>query len=139
MTREMIAEVAGDCSVFVPKEGEKVRSPGMKYKHYSPNCRTMLFDHDRIDEAVPDYEKQRAEGLHAYIMCDGQSARCVAADVPAEHILLLGEDGEEIAANLYYRLREGEKKADIIIAVAPEDKSGVMVGVMNRLTKACGG
>ena len=139
VTREMIAEVAGDCSVFVPKEGEKVRSPGMKYKHYSPNCRTMLFDHGRIDEAVSEYEKQRAEGLRAYIMCDGQSARCVAADVPAEHILLLGEDGKEIAANLYYRLREGEKKADIIIAVAPEDKSGVMVGVMNRLTKACGG
>jgi hypothetical protein len=43
-----------------------------------------------------------------------------------------------MAANLYDKLREGEQVAQLIIAIAPEKQDGVMVGVMNRLTKACG-
>lgn len=139
VTREMIAEVAGDCTVFVPKAGERVRSPGMKYKHYSPNCRTMLFEYERLEEAAAEYKKERAAGSRAYIMCDNGCAKRLLDKVPAEHMLLLGNSGEEIASNLYFKLREGERVADIIIAIAPEDRGGVMVGVMNRLTKACGG
>lgn len=139
VTREMIAEVAGDCNVFVPKAGEKVRSPGMKYKHYSPNCLTMLFSYAERGRAAEEYARQRAEGVKAYVMCDESLAAALEKDVPSEHILNLGGSGEEIAANLYYKLREGESVADLIIAVAPEKQDGVMVGVMNRLTKACGG
>ena len=50
----------------------------------------------------------------------------------------LGETEREIACNLYDKLREGETFADIIIAVAPLKQDGIMVGVMNRLRKACG-
>ena len=139
VTREMIAEVAGDCTVFVPKAGVRVRSPGMKYKHYSPNCRTMLFEYERLEEAAAEYKKEQAAGSRAYIMCDNGCAKRLLDKVPAEHMLLLGNSGEEIASNLYFKLREGERVADIIIAIAPEDRGGVMVGVMNRLTKACGG
>lgn len=139
VTREMIAEVAGDCSVFVPKEGERVRSPGMKYRHYTPNCATMLFSAERRSEALEEYKKRRAQGVKAYIMCDGECARSFNGEVDSKHILLLGKNAEEIAANLYYRLREGEKLAELIIAVAPAEQGGVMAGVMNRLTKACGG
>lgn len=135
VTREMIAEVAGDCGVFIPKAGEKVRSPGMKYKHYSPNCRTMLFSFAERNKAFEEYEKQRANGVNAYLMCDGEVAR----EFNPKHILFLGNNEDEIAANLYDKLREGEKIAELIIAVAPEKQDGVMTGVMNRLSKACGG
>lgn len=135
VTREMIAEVAGDCGVFIPKAGEKVRSPGMKYKHYSPNCRTMLFSFAERNKAFEEYEKQRASGVNAYLMCDGEVAR----EFNPQHMLFLGNNEDEIAANLYDKLREGEKIAELIIAVAPEKQDGVMTGVMNRLSKACGG
>lgn len=139
VTREMIAAVAGDCALFVPKEGERVRSPGMKYKHYSPNCNTMLFGAGKYAEAADEYRRQRAAGVKAYVMCDLTCSRALGGAVAPDHMLLLGEGGREIASNLYYKLREGESKAELIIAVTPEGNDGVMAGVMNRLTKACGG
>ena len=134
VTREMIAEVAGDCGVFVPKAGEKVRSPGMKYKHYSPNCRTMLFTYEERAKAVEEYIAQSSAGVKACLMCENSVAR----EFDVKDVLLLGENGEQFAANLYDKLREGERSYELIIAVAPNERGGVMAGVMNRLTKACG-
>ena len=107
VTREMIAEVAGDCGVFIPK----------------------------AQKAFEEYKKQRGEGVDAYLMCDGDVAR----EFNPEFMLFLGNNEDEIAANLYDKLREGERVATLIIAVAPEKQDGVMTGVMNRLSKACGG
>lgn len=134
ITREMIAQVAGECEEYVLKDGERVRSPGMKYKHYSPNCKTALYDYAHRDEAVCEYEKLYADGAKVYLM--GDDAVCTEAGV--KNTLNLGKTEEEIASNLYDKLREGERVADVIIAVAPQKQDGVMVGVMNRLKKACG-
>jgi L-threonylcarbamoyladenylate synthase len=134
VTRDMIAQVAGDCNEYVMVEGEKVRSPGMKYKHYSPNCKTMLFPYDDRLSALEEYKRQIADGVKAYIMCDD----CVAKQFNVQNVLNLGTTENEIASNLYDKLREGEQVAEIIIAVAPQKQDGVMVGVMNRMKKACG-
>jgi L-threonylcarbamoyladenylate synthase len=134
VTREMIAQTVGECEQYVMVEGEKVKSPGMKYKHYSPNCKTMLFSYDQRFDALKEYNEQISRGVKAYIMCDNQ----VALDLKVENVLNLGKDECEIASNLYDKLREGEKVAQLIIAVAPQKQDGVMVGVMNRLQKACG-
>lgn len=133
ITREMISEVVGDCGEYVFKEGERARSPGMKYKHYSPDCRTMLFDFKDRDKALNQYVKSNAEGVNAYILCDNETAKLIKI----EKVLNLGETENEIASNLYSKLREGEKKAELIIAIVPEKQDGVMTGVINRLTKAC--
>lgn len=134
ITREMIAEVAGDCGVFIFKEGVPARSPGMKYKHYSPHCRTALFSYANRNKALEQYKAETASGVNAVIMCDDMTARGFS-DVK---ILNLGKTETEVAANLYSCLREGERIAELIIAVAPFKQDGVMVGVMNRLQKACG-
>ena len=133
VTQEMIAEVAGNCGVYKMKEGEAARSPGMKYKHYSPNCQTQLYQFGERDKAVEEYERQIKNGLKTYIMCDDTTAKLINA----ENILNLGKDEREIASNLYAKLREGESCADFLIAIAPEKQDGIMVGVMNRLEKAC--
>lgn len=134
VTRDMVAQVAGECDEYHMVEGERVRSPGMKYKHYSPRCKTMLFDYEHRAEALKEYKICTARGERARIMCDEQVAR----DMEDAKILNLGGDENAVAANLYDKLREGERVADIIIAVAPQKQDGVMVGVMNRLSKACG-
>ena len=133
ITREMIAKVAGECGEYVYKDGMRAISPGMKYKHYSPNCRTVLYNFDELENAVKLYTEEQAHGVKAYLLCDDKTAK--KANV--ENVLNLGRNENEIASNLYSKLREGEKVADLIIAVAPEKQDGVMVGVMNRLTKAC--
>lgn len=135
ITREMIEKSVGKCGEYVLKEGEKVRSPGMKYKHYAPTCKTVMYDKNNLTTAVSCYKSNVEQGVKAYILCDGSTAALLPAEV--KNILNLGESEREMAFNLYDKLREGESKADLIIAVTPSKNDGIMKGVLNRLTKAC--
>lgn len=134
VTREMIEKVADKCGEYVYKEGAAARSPGMKYKHYSPNCQTALYYSGELKNALKEYKTLTEKGVSVYILCDSQMAERIGG----AKILNLGETETEIAANLYSKLREGEQIAEYIIAIAPEKQDGAMVGVMNRLKKACG-
>jgi hypothetical protein len=129
----MIEDVVGVCDVYTLKDGEKVRSPGLKYKHYSPNCATASFDFDQIEQAISLYDDCVAMDRKAYFLCDDQTSKLVGGRL----CLNLGATEGEIASNLYLKLREGEKVADVIIAIFPQKKDGAMVGVLNRMSKAC--
>ena len=133
VSREMIEEVAGRCDVYVPKAGEQVRSPGMKYKHYAPKCKTCLYDSP--EEALSAFEKYREQGMRAYVLCESKFVRLF----PDGFALDLGETAEDMAARLYALLRQGEQVADVIVAIRPAARDGVMAGVLNRLNKACAG
>lgn len=133
ITREMIASVAGDCQIYQMKKGEKPRSPGMAYKHYSPSCRTAIFKSDEIEKAKALYLEEAERGNRPNILCEGNIAKLLSG----YQVLNLGDTDEEMAANLYYLLHEGEKRAGIIIAIEPKKQDGIMAGVMNRLTRAC--
>ncbi len=133
ITQEMIAGVAGKCGVYVPKAGEQVRSPGMKYKHYSPRCETCIVN--SIDEAKERLDGYRRRGLRCCVLCES----AIATQFSSVPVLDLGETPEEMAARLYSLLREGERIADAMVAIRPNRTDGVMAGVMNRLNKACAG
>lgn len=133
VTREMIAQVVGECDEYVMKEGERVRSPGMKYKHYSPRCETKLFSYNDRFTAFELCKTKISEGVNAYLLCDYQTAE----QTDIRNVLCLGRSECEIASNLYDKLREGEGIAELIIGIAPQKQDGVMVGVMNRMSKAC--
>ena len=134
ITREMITETVGACEIAQHKEGDKFKSPGVKYKHYRPKCETALFYADETEKAKELYNKTISENKKPYIMCQtGLKDNFNGYDV-----LDLGKTGEDMARNLYDKLLEGEKKADIIIAVAVDREDGVYLGVMNRLKKSCG-
>ena len=124
ITKEMIEGITGECLIAEHKEGDKVKSPGVKYTHYKPKCDTALFNEDQYLQ----------EGKTPYVMCSDK----IAKKLGDKNFLLLGESGEQIASNLYDKLLEGEKKADIIIAVALPDEKGVNMGIMNRMRKSCG-
>lgn len=133
VSREMIEKAVGRCDVYVPKEGEQVCSPGMKYKHYAPKCKTRLFDDPKA--AVAAFEEEKKQGGRVYILCESKYATLF----PSEYVLDLGTTPEDMAARLYSLLRQGEKVADIILAVRPQETGGVMAGVLNRMNKACAG
>lgn len=135
VTREMIAGVVGRCDEYIPKEGEKVRSPGMKYKHYAPSCETRLFAPADAAAALAEYRRAVQGGRRVCVLCED----AVAGMFPAEAVLDLGADGAAMAENLYRLLREAETCADLLIAIEPAERGGVMTGVLNRLRKACAG
>ena len=135
ITREQIAAVVGACGEYTPDfaKEKKVKSPGLLYKHYSPRCETALYTLDRIDEAVKRCKNALADGKRVAGLCeDGQKGNFHSAIV-----VNLGESGIQMANRLYNLLREAEKVCDLLIAIEPMKKDGVMVGVLNRLRKAC--
>ena len=138
ITREMIAEVVGDCKEYTPdfQSGEKVKSPGVLYKHYSPRCKTMLFAPSQIEEAVAAHVRESADGKRVAILCE-ESLLSVFSAVGAL-TLNFGKTDSEMACRLYELLREAEKICDVLIAIEPRKTDGIMTGVLNRLRKACG-
>lgn len=133
ISKEMIESVAGKCEVYKFKEGEQARSPGMRYKHYAPRCATRLFEAGQIEEAKECFAENHRIGKKVYVLCEDR----FKSNFPSDYVLNLGRTEYEIAANLYAELRKGEAVADLIIAIKPEKKDGIMAGVLNRLSKAC--
>lgn len=135
ITREMIAEVVGDCKSYEPdfSKKEKVKSPGLLYKHYSPRCKTLLFTVEQLDEAVLEYGRRRNERVA--FLCEERFVSML--EQTGATVLNLGKTQAEMATNLYQLLRKAEKQADTLIAIEPTEKGGVMEGVLNRLRKAC--
>ncbi len=133
VTREMVASVAGECLLYKRKEGEKPKSPGMAYKHYSPYCRTAYCR--SAEEAAALYDAEQAAGGAPAILCESGAVGILEG----RNTLDLGANGEEMAQRLYALLRRGEKSATLLIAVEPKEQGGVMAGVMNRLKRAFGG
>lgn len=134
VTREMIASVVGDCGVYHMRAGEKPKSPGMAYKHYAPGCRTAYFSADALSDAKRCYERERGAGGTPYFLAE----HAVCESLAGYAALDLGASPEEMASNLYARLREGERKASLLIAVEPRARGGVMDGVRNRFLRAFG-
>ena len=134
VTKEMIERVCGACEIAKHKEGDKVKSPGVKYTHYKPKCDTLLFESGDVEGVNKSYKEQELMGRKPFIMCESRYEEVFNG----KNLLLLGYSGEEVASNLYYKLLEGEKKADVILAIATESEEGIYLGIMNRLRKSCG-
>ena len=138
ITREMIESVCGVCEVYEPilRAGDKAKSPGMMYKHYSPRCKTVFFEWNDLQSAKKQISlEQKNSDCRVAVLCEHQAVeefRNLNVSV-----LDLGKTEQEMAANLYELLRTAEKISDILITIAPKKQDGVMVGVMNRLRKAC--
>ena len=134
ITKEMIEQAVGSCEIAEHKEGDKVTSPGVKYKHYKPRCETALFSESQIDKAIELYKEYENNGKKPYIMCkNGLKERFSGLNV-----LLLGNNEHEIASSLYDTLLTYENVADVIIAIEMPNETGVYLGIMNRLRKSCG-
>ena len=132
ITYEMIKSVVGKCEYSQSLPTDKVRSPGVKYQHYTPKCKTALFKRNEIERAKAYKDLCQGQGLKVAYMCDED-----LVDKLDGKIIRLGRSAEEIASNLYDALRRAETLTDVLIAFDVETGSDLDVGIMNRLRKAC--
>ena len=137
VTREMIESVVGACEEVSAevKAGDKVKSPGMLYKHYAPRCKTMLFSAKNVKNAFLAYHAQSLENKGIAVLCEEKwilDFQKIGANT-----LNLGKNQAEMAMRLYDLLRQAERICSLLIVVEPEQQDGVMKGVLNRLRKAC--
>ena len=140
ITPERVEAICGgvrvDDAVMRPlAEGEKPRSPGMKYRHYAPAGALTIVQ--GADEAVAQtirdlYDAALSEGKRPLILA-------LTPHLPAygeRRALSLGADAEAMAHEIFARLREADAMgADTLFSEAVP-AGGVGLAVMNRLGRA---
>lgn len=142
VTWEDIKEVLGSCDYdpAVIKSNSKIvpKSPGQKYRHYSPKAEVVLYKGSlnsisaRIKEDKNAYESQ---GKKVGVMSTTQTDACYE---PSDSKICLGDRDNPItiSSKLFKALRTFDKMGvDIILAEAVEE-SGLGKAIMNRLSKA---
>ena len=125
------AEVIIDRHITEAAEcGERVLSPGMKYKHYSPKANVTIIEGSGTDY-INFVNSQGGEGVYA-MPFDCDEKFCKIPCIP------YGDSSEEQAARLFAALRKfDELGAKQVYARCPS-KEGVGLAVYNRLLRAAG-
>lgn len=136
VTREMLEEVA-DCVIIDDailgdiQEGQKVLSPGMKYKHYSPAADVKIVDGDI--ESFCRFAAENNQGGNYCLIPDYEEKYDIAC-----RYRTYGADSHEQAHNLFAMLRELDELGARKIFVRPPSKDGEGLAVYNRLLRAAG-
>lgn len=111
------------------KSGERVASPGMKYKHYSPKTHVVLVEGD---------SNSFAEFVNS---AKNSVAVCFSEDNEVKiEKMIYGSAADEatLAHNVFLCLRELDNKGYSTAYVHAPSKTGIGLAVYNRLIRAAG-
>jgi L-threonylcarbamoyladenylate synthase len=110
------------------------KSPGMKYRHYSPNAQLILVEGSKLNVNIKVAEltnKLKGEGKKVCVMTTNNSLK-----VDAEKVQYMGKTLEAIARNLFGNLRKADKNSIDVIIVEGTQYNNTGFAIMNRLKKA---
>ena len=132
--REVLGEVELDSAVLNKlKDGQKVASPGMKYKHYAPKANVILLK--CTDDDFINYVNR----------CGGSGVAALCCDEDVEKLsvkyISLGKrnDYEAHAQRLFDSLRRIDGYGNIVtVYTRLPSTDGVGLAVYNRLIRAAG-
>lgn len=138
VTLEQLQGIIGKVAIHPMLRGKKTksahRSPGMKYRHYSPNAKIILVEgtknkvNSKILQLLTFYKNQ---GNKVGIMTSERNI-----PYKSDMTRFVGADFSTIASNLFRTFREFDaRKIDIILAQGISHE-GLGLGIMNRLGKA---
>ena len=114
------------------KENEKPLSPGMKYRHYSPQAPLVLLDGD--DEKVLGFMRAVQENEKCVLLCYDEESE----HLKSENIIKIGKKADLAtqAHRLFAALRDADHiDCNIIYAHLPT-QSGLGLALYNRLIRA---
>lgn len=143
ITREMLEQVIGPVevspAVLAPlKEGETAASPGMKYRHYAPDCEVIVAEGSARKVAniiCREYEIAEAMGKSCMVLGTEQNRSCyhgMSCDIIGDRAM-----PQTLCASLFAALRKYSGSVDVIFAEGI-DKSDQGLAYMNRLLRASG-
>ena len=135
ITPEMLTEVLGEIEIDDAvynklHEGAEAASPGMKYKHYSPDAKVLI-----VKGSFDNYKKYIEDTAE-----EGDVALCFEEEVDDLKIKCITygrkDDPSSQAKNIFDALRKvDEEKAKTVYARFPENE-GIGLAVFNRLVRA---
>ena len=112
------------------QEGQIVRSPGMKYQHYSPHAHVTLIE-GRWPEFAAWVQQHAEAGTYALVF-DGEGA-----DLSVPY-LTYGTGDAEQAHQVFAKLRELDDIGAKRVFVRAPNPNGIGLAVYNRLIRAAG-
>ena len=112
------------------KDGETPRSPGVKYKHYSPKAELFIVRNNFFNYVCDNAGKYDKTGVLCHNKYSGFPKNCCVKN--------MGSTPEEYANTLFSHLRAfDDEGVDVIFAEDIDDK-GINLAVKNRLYKVSG-
>lgn len=132
--QQIVGDILIDKAVYASVDKDAVvKAPGMKYRHYAPDCRVLIVDGD-IPAAAAYIAQHWQPGNR--VLCFEEELADFAPFAP----LAYGceEDPDTLLAGLFAALRELDDPAiGTVFARCPKG-SGKALAVQNRLEKAAG-
>lgn len=136
MVRAVLGNVRVDEHVMSPlREGDVARSPGMKYKHYAPSAKTIVFtggEQAVVRAICAQYDEAVLRGERAAILGFDEH------DFGGRERISLGSAGcaGDAAARLFAALRELDMRGDTLALCEAVGLEGIGLAVMNRMGRA---
>ncbi|MGB9813974.1 MAG: L-threonylcarbamoyladenylate synthase [Thermovenabulum sp.] len=140
ITKEELEEVLGRVQVEDAISGiEKPKSPGMKYRHYSPKAEIYLIVGEiplqikKIKELAKEFERK---GFKVGILATAQTRK----EYFGENVISAGDRDAPltISSNLFSLLRKFDRMGVDVILAEGIPETGLGLAVMNRLKRASG-
>jgi L-threonylcarbamoyladenylate synthase len=117
-----------------PSKNKINKSPGMKYRHYSPNAQVILVEgptNRAKNKIIELTQRLKRENKKVCIMTTSKSLK-----INAVKIQYMGKTFDSIARNLFANLREADDNNIDIILVQGIQYKKTGFAIMNRLRKA---
>lgn len=168
ITYEMLTEVLGVVEIDKALTGDKnykPKAPGMKYRHYAPKAPMYLLEGKARERLCSMVLKAVSEGKKVGLICGRENQLKLLeyltamlnnklplednlSDEETKNIIVnldkrilpsfWGEDRTELAANLFYILRDFDRSCPDVIIAEGVDEDGIGLAIMNRMRKAAG-
>lgn len=122
--------ILDDAILHEIQAGQTVRSPGMKYQHYSPRANVILIEGNYA--AYCDYISKHIMPHSYALVFDGEE---VGLSIP---YFTYGKNSEEQAKQLFDCLRRCDEKGAMTVYVRAPERNGIGLAVYNRLIRAAG-
>lgn len=134
MLEAVLGEIEISSAVLAElREGERAESPGMKYRHYSPSAKVIIFDGTL---------QEMRQYLFSLDSLDGVCALCFDDDADILPVLRINygmsDDSISQSQHLFAALREVDNTGAKVAYARCPSSEGVGLAVMNRLLRAAG-
>lgn len=116
ITYEDLKKILPNLILIKNKKTIKAKSPGMKYRHYSPNASVILIEKTgakKINNLIKDIKKENKK-----------------------FIIIYPEKDKNFSKNLYRIFRDADKKKIDYILIKSIQEKGIGLALMNRIKKA---
>lgn len=113
---EDLKTVMPDLKITVNSKSKNNKSPGMKYKHYSPEAKIILFESSAYEKITIYTQKLKLQNKKIKV--------------------ILSHKNKNIAKNLFKIFRQCDKDSVDYILISSVEETGIGLALMNRVRKA---